>query len=165
MNEKLLTEKGIHTVYGTFKKKRDEILFQSPLERDLNRFLNENRLCVEFVNVSGIEDLKRIPGKTRIGYYRMYFRDGAWFGRWFLDTGMKPDEIDCVGVDNIIAYIAKKYPRGCDYFMNDDCQTQYAPWGGKSRYLVKPRGSENYYVMFDTTYGNGDYPVRIYVYR
>lgn len=49
--------------------------------------------------------------------------------------------------------------------MQEDCEEQFKSWGDKTRFLVKPRGSENYLVMIDTTYGNVDYPVRIYVYR
>ena len=46
-----------------------------------------------------------------------------------------------------------------------DYLAQYSTWGSKNRYLLKPMYSDHYKVMFDTTYGNGDYPVRIYVYE
>ena len=46
-----------------------------------------------------------------------------------------------------------------------DYLAQYPTWGSENRYLLKPLYSDHYKVMFDTTYGNGDYPVRIYVYE
>ena len=42
---------------------------------------------------------------------------------------------------------------------------QFPIWGYAHRYVLKPKYSDKYKVLFDTTYGNGDYPVRIYVYK
>ncbi len=158
-----VTESG-YIVRGNFKGQENTILFQSPLKSDLNHFLNQHRLCVDLEDASKeTEDVRDIAGKTLLGYFRFYFRDGAWSWRWFLENG-EPDSRDCLGVDNIFAYLKQNYPKGCDYFMEEDFKEKFPTWGSQNRYLVKPIGSTNYYLMVDTTYGNGDYPVRVYVY-
>lgn len=37
--------------------------------------------------------------------------------------------------------------------------------GANERYFIKPLMSDCYRITVDTTYGNEDYPVRIYVYQ
>ena len=69
-----------------------------------------------------------------------------------------------MGIDNIIRYLQEKYPHGCSFDM-EDTMGKYPKWGGSKRYLIKPKYSEFYRIMVDTTYGNEDYPVRIYLYH
>ena len=49
--------------------------------------------------------------------------------------------------------------------MKDYFKDNHKNWGGEHRYLLKPKFGSLYRVMVDTTYGNSDYPVRIYAYR
>ena len=100
-----------------------------------------------------------------LGYYRLYF-SGRWYGRWFdhEDQIKKLDEIVCHGVDEIVDWLGERFPKGCNWEMEDYLK-KFPNCGCEHRYLLKPLMSEHYKVMFDTTYGNGDYPVRIYVYE
>ena len=115
-------------------------------------------------------DLHHIDGKTYIGYYRLYFRSG-WWGRWFLEEGQRPTEQECEPIDRIVDVLKQDFPRGCDWDMKEFFANHYPVWGSEQRYLLRPNGplptwiKENYSIMVDTTYGNGDYPVRIYLYR
>lgn len=146
---------------------KNEIIFQSPLESDLERFLKENRLVVDFADCGWdgtYDDLRAVKKKELLGYWRMYFR-GGWDGRWFPESDKDMTKFEIKGLDNIINYIANRWKKGCDYFMEDEVKSLYTEWGGDSRYLVCPKGNDNYLVMIDTKYGNGDYPCRIYVYR
>ena len=77
-----------------------------------------------------------------IGQYRMYFRNRCWFGNW----------------------IIQECPKGCNCYMKEYL-SKYPDCGNPYRHLLKPILSEHYKVLFDTTYGNEDYPVRIYVYK
>lgn len=172
MNKLIQTSKA-SIIYGDFKGEPNQELFRCPRELDsvdLHRYINENRalVCpmesgVPFENDEYTEDLRDVEGKTLIGYYRMYY-SGGWAGRWFLENG-KPSQLDCYGVQQIIDYIARTFTKGCDYYMCDWVDAHCAHWGGEHRYLIRPFLSEYYKVMIDTTYGNGDYPVRIYVYK
>ena len=103
-------------------------------------------------------DLHNLPGY--LGYYRLYF-SGGWCGRWmYADKGMS--RLDCAGVDEIVEWLIVNFPKGCNYSMREFL-SQY-PNCSNDRYLLKPLMSEHYKIMFDTKYGNEDYPVRIYVY-
>ena len=96
----------------------------------------------------------------------MYYRDG-WQGRWMLEGEDKPSARDCYGVDKIIDFIRDQFPQGCNYKMQSYFENHHhniSQAGGK-RFLLRPQLSDVYKVMVDTTYGNGDYPVRIYVYK
>lgn len=102
--------------------------------------------------------LHNLPGY--LGYYRLYF-NGGWCGRWmYADKGMS--RLDCAGVDGIVEWLSVNFPKGCNYSMREFL-SQY-PSCSNNRYLLKPLMSEHYKIMFDTKYGNEDYPVRIYVY-
>ena len=173
--EKLIQTSEASIIYGDFKGEPNQELFRCPRELDnvdLPRYINESRtlVCpmesdVPFENDVETTDLRNIEGKTLIGYYRMYYRNGwGWDGRWMLENG-KPSRLDCFGVQQIIDWICEKFDKGCDYYMKDWCAERYVQWGGEHRYLIRPFLSEYYKVMIDTTYGNGDYPVRIYVYK
>ena len=153
-------------IYGDFKGKPDQELFRCPRgldDKDLRRFINDNRLFIRFEE-DNVEDLHNVEGKEFVGYYRMYFR-GGWYGRWFIEPRMNPTELECKGIDEIIGWFWEKYPKGCDYFMRSEFETVWEKWDGDERYLLKPFMSDYYKVLVDTKYGNGDYPVRIYLYR
>ena len=170
--DKLIQTEVCSIIYGKFRDEENEELFRCPRQNDdtdIARYINEYRslVCpmdsdVPFVD-DDTEDLRNVEGKTMIGYWRMYFRDGYWQGRWMLEEG-KPETIDCIGVDNILNWIYENFKKGCDYYMEDFFHKHFKEWG-RQRYLIKPFMSEHYKVMVDTKYGNGDYPVRIYVYR
>lgn len=162
--ETLIQTNECSIIYGDFHGKENQELFRCPREldnTDLRRYVNENRCFLGFDD-DNTPDLRNVDGKVMIGYYRMYFRSG-WYGRWMLEKG-QPSQLDCMGVQEIIDWFCENFDRGCDYFMKD-YMGKYKHWGGNHRYLLRPKYSDVYKVMIDTTYGNGDYPVRIYVYR
>lgn len=171
--DKLIQTNEVSIIYGYFKGKPDQELFRCPRELDsveLHRYISENRTLVcpmesdiPFENDVETTDLRNVEGKTLICYYRMYYSDG-WAGRWMLENG-GPSRLDCFGVQQIIDWICNKFPNGCDYYMKDWCADRCVQWGVNHRYLIRPFLSDFYKIMIDTTYGNGDYPVRIYVYR
>ena len=153
-------------IYGTFNGKENQELFRCPRElddADLNRYINENRSLVGFESDS-TPDLRKVDGKELIGYYRMYFRNG-WDGRWMLENKKGPSRYEANGVQKIVDWICENFDHGCDYYMKDYMADRYEKWGGENRYLIRPTRSLYYKVAIDTTYGNGDYPVRIYAYR
>ena len=164
---KLIQTSICSIIYGRFRGEDNQELFRCPRELDdvdLRRYINETRTFVGFEDDTDVEDLREVPGKELIGYYRLYFK-GRWYGSWLLEHG-RPDTIDCHGVDEIVSWLQANYPNGCSYDMESDFEDQYKQWGVQEhRFLVKPFMSEYYKVCVDTTYGNGDYPVRIYVYR
>lgn len=151
-------------VYGDFQGKENQELFRCPraLESvDLKNFINRERKVLGMENDKITEDLHEIPGYS--GYFRMYYRNG-WEGRW-MESSPNLDKIDTAGVQQIINWICEMFPNGCDWKMKENLR-QFPNWGaGEYRYLLKPIWSEHYKIMFDTEFGNGDYPVRIYVYK
>ena len=167
MSDLIQTEK-CSIIYGTFRGQENQELFRCPREldnTDLRRYVNENRCFLGFED-DDTPDLRNVEGKVMIGYWRMYFRDGRWYGRWMIEWGnVNVNTRDCVGIDEIANWFMDNFDKGCDYFMEDYFYENFKHWGGNKRYLVKPKYSDYYKVMVDTTYGNGDYPVRIYVYR
>ncbi len=152
-------------IYGDFRGKKNQELFRCPRElddKDLKRYINENRCFFHLVQEDeNVNDLRAIEGRKLIGYYRLYFR-GDWYGRWFQESDEKVSELDCHGLDEIVDWIRKQFKRGCDFYMCD----YLSQFDGisENRYFLKPYMSDRYKLMFDTTYGNGDYPIRIYVY-
>lgn len=167
MYNKCLIQTGICSiVYGTFRGKENQELFRCPRELDnidLRRYINENRCLLGWEVDNETEDLHEASGY--LGYYRLYFRDNNWYGRWMeIKDKEKLDRIACHGVDEIISWLREEFPRGCSWDMKEWLE-KYPTWGSENRYLLKPFMSNHYKVMFDTKYGNGDYPVRIYVYE
>ena len=171
--DKLIQTKECSIIYGNFKGIENEELFRCPRENDddLARYINEYRslVCpmesdIPFVD-DGSEDLRNIEGKCLVAYWRMYFRDGYWNGRWMPESENNPSELEIAGVNNILQWIFDNFKKGCDYHMMDYCESHFKHWGGSHRYLIRPFMSDYYKIMIDTTYGNGDYPIRIYVYR
>ncbi|MBO5609110.1 MAG: hypothetical protein J5929_01880 [Eubacterium sp.] len=175
---KLIQTNESSIIYGTFRGEENQELFRCPRTLDnvdLSEYINENRMVVcpmdsdiPFVD-DDTEDLRNVPGMKMIAYWRMYFRDGFWDGRWMSEIENLieniPSKAECAGVNNILDYIFDNFKKGCDYQMKDFFETHFKKWGGNERYLIKPFMSKYYKIMVDTTYGNGDYPIRIYVYR
>lgn len=161
--ENLIQTSICSIIYGEFQGKENQELFRCPRELDnvdLRRYINENRCLLKFEADTETEDLKE--SENYLGYYRLYFRNG-WYGRW-MEGNNKVDRIDCHGVDKIVKWLQVNFPQGCTWNMKEYL-SKFPIWGSKNRYLLKPFMSEHYKVMFDTTYGNGDYPVRIYLYK
>ena len=161
--KKLIQTSVCSIVYGEFQGKENQELFRCPRELDdvdLRRYINETRCLLKFETDTETEDLKE--SENYLGYYRLYFRNG-WYGRW-MESNNEIDEIDCVGVDEIVRWLQENFPRGCTWDMKEYL-SEFPTWGSENRYLLKPFMSDHYKVLFDTTYGNGDYPVRIYVYK
>ena len=151
-------------VYGTFRGESNQELFRCPRELDdvdLKNYVNTNRCMLGFETDNMIESLKDSP--NYIGYYRLYFRDNNWYGRW-MEENEDCDQIACHGVDEIIEWLKANFTHGCDWEMEEYLR-QFPIWGYAHRYVLKPKYSDKYKVLFDTTYGNGDYPVRIYIYK
>ena len=151
-------------IYGEFHNKPNQELFRCPREldnTDLKKYINENRCFLGFqpdLETDSLNDLKESASYR--GYYRLYF-SGGWFGRW-MEQSKNIDKLDCAGIDEIVGWLRENFPRGCNYNMKEYLE-KYPTWGSENRYLLKPIMSEHYKVLFDTTFGNGDYPVRIYV--
>lgn len=172
--DKLIQTKECSIIYGIFKGGDIQELFRCPRQLDdvdLKGYINENRsLVCPFESVypfvdDDTDNLRDVEGKVLIGYWRMYFRNGFWDGRWMLEGNEKPAEIDCAGLNLILDWIFSNFNKGCDYLMKSFFEDNFKNWGGNNRYLIRPFMSEYYKIMVDTTYGNGDYPVRVYVYR
>lgn len=162
MNELFQTDK-YSIVYGDFHGEPGQELFRCPRELDdvdLRKYVNENRCLLGFE--PDTDGSLQKESDSYLGYYRMYFRDGTWHGRW-MEESKKLDEIACHGVDEIISWLKRMFPHGCDWVMETYMQ-RYPNWGA-NRCLLKPVFSDHYKVLFDTTYKNEDYPVRIYVYE
>lgn len=174
MMEQLIRTSESSIVYGRFKGEDNQELFRcsrSLENTDLHRYINEHRALVAqmenkipFVNDNEIEDLRNVDGKEMIAYWRMYFRCG-WAGRWMFESNDKVTTLECHGIDEIVDWICKNFEKGCTFYMDGYMREHFKNWGSENRYLIKPFMSEYYKVMIDTTYGNGDYPVRIYLYR
>lgn len=160
--EKLIQTEKCSIIYGDLRGNPDQELFRCPRELDdidLRRYVNDNRCLLGFETDTETEDLRK--SESYLGYYRLYFR-GGWYGRW-MEVDPEIDRITCAGVDEIVRWLRDNFPRGCNYDMKDYL-SKFPAWGSENRYLLKPIMSNHYKVMFDTTYGNADYPVRIYVY-
>ncbi len=165
MKKTLIQTQMCSIVYGNFQEEKNQELFRCPRATehvDLRRYVNENYCLLGIENNNETKNLHEIPGY--IGYYRMYFRDFHWHGRWMEYNG-DIDKLICLGIDEIIDWICEKFPRGCDWDMKEFL-SDFPNWGtDNNRYLLKPIYSDRYKIMIDTTYGNGDYPIRIYVYE
>lgn len=169
--DKLIQTEEASIIYGKWKGEDNQELFRCPRlcdDTDLPRYVNQYRKLVQrfdeipFVD-DDTKDLWDVEGKELIGYFRMYYSYG-WAGKWFLEDG-EPDKLDCYGVQQIIDWIVDTFEKGCNFYMQGFMKDNFKPWGSENRYLLRPFLSDYYKVMIDTTYGNGDYPVRIYAYR
>lgn len=161
---KLIQTEDVSIVYGDFKGEQNQELFRCPRAcdaTDLNRYVSQHRCMLGFEADSPVKDLRKV--KNYAGYYRMYFANNMWCGTW-LEYSKKIDEVCCIGINGIIRWLRKNFPKGCDWSMKEYL-SKYPTWQGENRYLLKPMYSDHYKVVFDTSYGNEDYPVRIYVYE
>ena len=139
---------------------KGEEVFRCPRaldDKDLVRYINEYRAFVG-LETDDTENLEAVEGMELIDYWRMYYRDG-WYGRWMIEGKNRPTELECAGANQFIKWLTEKFDKGCDYWMKDYFADNFPLWGvEKERYLLRP-------IKIDTKYGNGDYPVRIYIYR
>lgn len=160
--DKLIQTGKCSIIYGNLRGTPDQELFRCPRELDdeeIPRYVNENQCLLGFEADTDTEDLKAVEGYA--GYFRLYFR-GSWHGSWMESKDV--DDSDCSGVEVIISWLNETFPRGCSRDMKEYLE-QFPTWGVENRYLLKPLYSKYFKVLFDTTYGNGDYPVRIYLYK
>lgn len=162
---KLVQNDECSIIFGDFKGELNQELFRCPRaldNTDLREYVNTNRCFLGFEADNETTDLTVLKNSPYyLGYYRLYFRNGSWYGKW-LEESDELDRIVCHGVDEIVAWLQTRFPQGCNWDMEAYLE-RYPAWGSDDRYLLKPIMSDKYKVMFDTTYGNGDYPVRIYV--
>jgi len=167
--DKLIQTSKCSIIYGNFKGTPNQELFRCSRgleDTDLRRYVNENRCLLGFENAKESDYKDKEP----LDYWRMYFR-GCWDGRWMGTAYGGYDEkkltkLDCYGAGQIFDWFIKEFPRGCDWKMEKYLEENFKPISedGK-RYFIKPLYSDKYIICCDTTYGNGDYPVRIYVYK
>lgn len=166
MQGKLIQTSECSIIYGTFRGKENQELFRCPRELDdvdLRNYVNKER-CFLGIENDNTEDLRNVEGSEFIGYFRMYYTGSSWAGKW-LDTKDGITDLDVVGIQDITNWIREQFPQGCDFFMKDYLQDKYPTWGSDNRFLMRPIMSEHFKIMIDTTYGNHDYPVRIYCYK
>lgn len=173
--KKLIQTEKCSIIYDENK----EEIFRCPREldeKDLPYFVNKERilLCpfephvkadmdIPFINdYEQFKELDKVPGKKLKGYFRLYFRNG-WYSKWFSHSE-SPDEYDCAGAYEIVKWFSDNFKGGCDYYMKDFFKTVFSSII-ENRYLIKPYVSEVYKIVVDMTYGNEDYPIRIYVYE
>lgn len=115
-----------------------------------------------------------IAGRQYLGYERLYFRGGQWSGRWFTASGdTHPFGSVCIGLteeeveflNDLVDEIGEKWSGGCDWKMMRDLNDS----GCRVRehiYLLEAEGGPCKCLMcFTTEFGNGDYPIRAYLYR
>ena len=162
MNTLIRTSKA-SIVYGDFRGEKNQELFRCPKEtehKDLKRYVNEYRDVLGFED-DDTEDLRKVDGYEMINYFRMYYRNG-WCGRWMGEG--ETEKIERIGVQRIIDWICENFKKGCNYKMMSYFSDNFKEVN-ENRYVIRPIYSDYYKAMVDTTYGNGDYPVRIYAYR
>lgn len=128
-------------------------------QTDLRDYVNQDKCLLGF-EPDDTDDLKT---SNFLGYYRLHFISGKFYGKWFECDGQM-DPSFYAGVDEIVRFLNNNFPRGCSFEMEEWLE-QFPVWGCKQRYLLKPLLSNHFKVLFETTYGNSDYPVRIYVYE
>lgn len=168
--DKLIQTESSSIIYGDFRGEPNQELFRCPRQndKDVARYINEYRSLVcpmgcdnPFEN-DDTKDLSKVDGYKLKDYWRMYFR-GGWAGRWMAFENVGITQLDCAGVNLIIDWICENFPNGCDWKMKEYFSEHFKKYG--ERYLIRPFKSEFYKIMVNTTYGNSDYPVRIYVYE
>lgn len=163
---KLIQTPEYSIIRGPFGNESEVELFRCPRSldnTDLRRYVNEYR-CVLGMEATNVKNsLKEEKGYC--GYFRMYYRNGSWNGRWMEATD-GVHRITIAGVQEVINWFVEQFPGGCDYCMRDYLKA-FPTWNPfiEQRYLLAPLYSDRYKVMIDTTFGNGDYPVRIYCYE
>lgn len=160
--DKLIQTGKCSIIYGNFHGKPNQELFRCSRELDdeeIPRYVNENRCLLGFEADTDTENLT--DSARYAGYFRLYFC-GRWYGRWMESKNV--DDYDCAGVETIINWLNENFPKGCSWDMKEYLE-QFPTWGVENRYLLTPLYSKHYKILFDTTYGNMDYPVRIYLYK
>ena len=111
-----------------------------------------------------------------LGYYRMYCNYGyGWGGRWFNEckdttefggvTSMNEKELS--ELNTTISAVVKEWPDGFSMFSNPSLERYDAAVteDGKRHLLYREGKLLHMLILVDTTYGNGDYPIRIYCYK
>ena len=117
-------------------------------------------------------EMSNVPktGYSLMGYFRMYFRNG-WSGKWFANSeafnqsGVEPEESEVLR--SFCQWIEDTFVGGCDDKMISflENQSRYAK-SGSAYYNQLDIGENSYAVIaYQTQFGNGDYPIRIYLYR
>lgn len=154
-------------IYGKHNGKDNQELFRCPRKLDdidLKRYINQYREVVKYED-DETEDVREVDGKEMVAYYRMYFSNGRWYGTWIKESKEEITALDCVGVDKIIKDFSELFLGGCNLYMQEFMERNFTGYCDNKRFLLKPFMNDYYKIMVDTTYGNGDYPVRIYAYH
>lgn len=116
--DKLIQTAKYSIIYGDFKRENSvypyQELFRCPREldnSDLPRYVNENRCLLGFEADTETEDLRE--SDRYFGYFRMYFRNGTWQGKWMEANG-EIKAIVCHGIDEIIKWLSGNFPHHCN---------------------------------------------------
>lgn len=179
--DKLIQTSEANIIYGEFRGENNQELIRSPLMKDIENFINkERRLVVPFKmnnpfvdqdTTEYIEDnLHKREGYIYKGYFRMYWRYG-WYGRWFdnnfdslSSSKVEITQLDILGVERIVDWFCENFPKGCNWEMDLFFSENYTE-EDKNVFYIQPYLSDIYRIAVNTTYGNEDYPVRIYVFE
>ena len=124
--DKLIQTSICSIIYGTLRGEKNQELFRCPREldhADLKKYLNEGNALVGFED-DDTEDLRNVNGKTFIGYYRMYYRNG-WYGSWITDVPSDFLSASTAIVKKIVDHICEKFTYVCDFYMKDYRKEQY----------------------------------------
>ncbi len=171
--DKLIQTSETNIIYGEFRGENNKELIRSPLIKDIKNFINKERRLVvpfkmnnPFVDQDITEYIEDDPHKRKgyiyKGYFRMYWRYG-WYGRWF-DSSPEISQLDILGVQRIIDWFVKNFPKGCNWEMDLFFSENYKE-ENENVYYIQPYLSDIYRITVNTSYGNEDYPVRIYVFE
>lgn len=108
-------------------------------------------------------------GYEQMGYYRMYFRN-LWYGKWFVQSE-KFKEVrtaESEVLKGFCQWIEQTFTGGCDEKMTEylESHTELTK-NPNGRYSNILEIDDNAYadVVYNTEFGNEDYPIRIYLYR
>lgn len=129
---------------------------------------------IEFIKENLIkngDNISEAAGHTFMGYFRMYFRSGKWYGKWFAENaefeknGVLPEESN--KLKSFCKWVEDRFKGGCNDVMTDYLKNNEDMKCINGSYFIGLLISDTSYAMVKYTpqFGNDDYPIRIYLYR